>query len=86
MVLLFNTHPFYYKFIIKYKLKRTKNKKKENKHSYLSTSGMFVIILKQQCYKRTLFKETRQYNTQIFYKYIFFKYRTRQIKATETNK
>ena len=28
----------------------------------------------------------RQYNIQIFYKIIFFKYRTRQIKTTETNK
>ena len=28
----------------------------------------------------------RQYNTQNFDKYIFLKYRTRQIKATETNK
>ena len=26
------------------------------------------------------------YNIQIFYKIIFFKYRTRQIKTTETNK
>ena len=29
---------------------------------------------------------TRQYNIQIFNKIIFFKYRTREIKATETNK
>ena len=29
---------------------------------------------------------TRQYNIQISHKTIFFKYRTKQIKATETNK
>ena len=33
-----------------------------------------------------LFNETGQYNIHIFDKYIFLKYRTRQIKATETNK
>ena len=32
-----------------------------------------------------LFKKTRQYNIQLFDKIIFFKYRTREIKATETN-
>ena len=36
--------------------------------------------------KRTLFNKTRQYNIQIFYEIIFFKYRTRPIEATETNK
>ena len=36
--------------------------------------------------KRTLFNETRQYNIQIFDISIFLKYRTKQIKATETNK
>ena len=36
--------------------------------------------------KRMLFNKTRQYNIQIFDKIIFFKYRTRQIKTTETNK
>ena len=41
---------------------------------------------KQQGYERTLFNKTKQYNIQIFDKNIFFKYRTRQIKATETNK
>ena len=35
---------------------------------------------------RSLFNETRQYNIHIFDKIIFFKYRIRQIKATETNK
>ena len=33
-----------------------------------------------------LFNETRQYNIHIFNKIIFLKYRTRQIKARETNK
>ena len=33
-----------------------------------------------------LFNETRQYNQQIFNKIIFLNYRTKQIKATETNK
>ena len=33
-----------------------------------------------------LFNETTQYNIHIFNKTIFVKYRTRQIKATETNK
>ena len=37
-------------------------------------------------FKRTLFIETRQYTIQIFDKTIFLKYRTRQIKYTETNK
>ena len=32
------------------------------------------------------FNETEQYNILIFDKYICLKYRTRQIKATETNK
>ena len=32
-----------------------------------------------------LFNETRQYSIKIFNKIIFFKYRTRQVKATETN-
>ena len=41
---------------------------------------------KQTRLKRTLFSTTRQYNTYIFNKIIFFKYRSRQIKATETNK
>ena len=31
-----------------------------------------------------LFNKTRQYNIQMFDKIIFFKYRTRQIKTTET--
>ena len=33
-----------------------------------------------------LFNETRQYNIKLFDKTIFLKYRTKQIKATETNK
>ena len=33
-----------------------------------------------------LFNKTSQYNISIFDKIIFLKYRTRQIKATETNK
>ena len=33
-----------------------------------------------------LFNKTRQYNIQIFNKIILFKYRTRQIRTTETNK
>ena len=32
-----------------------------------------------------LFNKTRQYNIQVFNKKLVFKYRTRQIKATETN-
>ena len=32
-----------------------------------------------------LFNEMRQYNLQIFNKYIFLKYRTKQLKAIETN-
>ena len=36
--------------------------------------------------KEMLLDETRQYNIHIFHKIIFFKYRTRQIKPTETNK
>ena len=35
--------------------------------------------------KIMLFNKTRLYNMHIFYKYIIFKYRTSQIKATETN-
>ena len=44
------------------------------------------ILVGKHGYKRTLFNETRQYNIQMFDKTIFLKYRTRQIKATETNK
>ena len=33
-----------------------------------------------------LFNKTTQYNIQIVNKIIFFKYKTRQIKTTETNK
>ena len=33
-----------------------------------------------------VFNKTRQYNIQMLHKIIFIKYRTRQIKATETNK
>ena len=36
--------------------------------------------------KRTLFNQTRQYNIQVLDKIIFFKYMTRRIKTTETNK
>ena len=36
--------------------------------------------------KRMLFNKTRQYNIKIFNKIIFFKYRTRELKTTETNK
>ena len=36
--------------------------------------------------KRTLFNKTRQYNIHILNKIFFFKYRTRQLKTTETNK
>ena len=36
--------------------------------------------------KRMLFNKTVQYYIQIFNKIIFFKYRTREIKAIETNK
>ena len=35
---------------------------------------------------RTLFNKTKQYMIYIFYKIILFKYRTKQIKSTETNK
>ena len=40
------------------------------------------FISKQIRLKKKLFNKTRQYNIHI----ISFKYRTRQIKATETNK
>ena len=33
-----------------------------------------------------LFNKTRKYKIQIYNKKYFFKYRTREIKATETNK
>ena len=52
--------------------------------------GLTVIICwieTNKVKKRKLFNETRQYD--IFFsldKTIFFKYRTKQIKATETNK
>ena len=42
--------------------------------------------LNKQGLKRMLINETRQYNIQIFNKSIFLKERTKQIKATETNK
>ena len=45
-----------------------------------------VRVQNKQGLKRTLFNETRQYNIQIFYKFIFLKYMTKQMKATETNK
>ena len=37
-------------------------------------------------YKRTLFNKTKQYNVEMFDNIFFFKYRTRQMKTTETNK
>ena len=46
----------------------------------------YLIDQNKQGLKKKLFNTTRQYNIQIFYKIINFKYRTRQIKATETNK
>ena len=36
--------------------------------------------------KELLFNKTKQYNIHIFNKIIIFKCRTREIKATETNK
>ena len=32
-----------------------------------------------------LFNKTRQYNIDIFFKIIFFKYRTREMEDTQTN-
>ena len=46
---------------------------------------IIIIDRNKQVLKRTLFNETRQYNIHIFNKIIFLKYRTRHIKATETN-
>ena len=45
-----------------------------------------VTFVETNNVKKECINNTRQYNIQIFYKYIFFKYRTRQIKATETKK
>ena len=46
---------------------------------------MFLLyILKQKKVKKERY--TRQYNVQIVNKIIFFKYRTRQVKATQISK
>ena len=46
---------------------------------------MLFIDKNNQGYKRTLFNNTKQYNIHIFDKIFFFKYKTSQIKTTETN-
>ena len=55
----------------------------EADHTSDSSDGKVLFTISS---KRTLLNKTRQINIQNFYKIIFFKYRTRQIKSTETNK
>ena len=47
---------------------------------------MLISVVKiNKVKKGTLFNTTRQYKIHIFNTVIFFKYRTRQIKTTETS-
>ena len=55
-------------------------------HKTSKTASVLNMIETNNVKKRTLFNKTRQYNIHIFDKLIFFRYRTREIKATETNK